>query len=213
MRILVITDSLSLPRVHDEGVVQWEEGYVNRLRKAFPETDFIQLAIGGATIEDLYNQLNYYKVIKPDAVLMQCGIVDCAPRALTRLELQLVKKFHLFRLINPLTKALRRMRNIAYTSPRTFETAVKKLTAAFPECPVFAIGILPVRPAYETQVPGILKRVQQYNDILQRHTRFIEMSDMPLSGIAGDHHHLNAEGHLFLFQRLSQIITDLRQRG
>lgn len=201
-RVLFLTDSLSLPRKHVDGVVEWDEVYISLLRQEFPEIDFIHVAYGGATIGDLFSQLNYYSLIRPDLIILHCGIVDCAPRAFGRLELEIIKKFRLFRLFNPFTKFFRIYRGITYTPLRQFEKTLINLKQRFPDSPFWSIGILPGCKEYEEKVPGISRNIEEYNAILKRETYFISNDDFPRSGIINDYHHLNALGHRYIFNKL-----------
>ncbi|MFZ4057309.1 MAG: SGNH/GDSL hydrolase family protein [Ferruginibacter sp.] len=212
-KILVLTDSVSLPRAYQNGKVQWENIYVNQLRKAFPDVEFILAAYGGATIQQLFIALNYYAVTDPDIIILQSGIVDCAPRALGQLELDIIKKLHLFRMVKPFTSFLRKHRGLAYTSPKDFENYLLKIKAAFPEKPFIAIGILPGSEAYDKQVPGICNRIVQYNAILEAHSIFINNSNFDYKGILEDHHHLNEIGQSILFDKLRQVLQPIISSG
>lgn len=92
MRILFLTDSLSLPRVNEEEIVLYEDTYLYKLREEFKESLIVDSAIGGATIKDLYAQVFYYKSFNPDIVVLQTGIVDCAPRAYKKFEKKNISK-------------------------------------------------------------------------------------------------------------------------
>lgn len=89
-RILVITDSLGLPRDYPERCI-YSDTWPALLKK---DGHIIhQISIGGATVSELADQLlSYHLSFCPDVVLFQSGIVDCAPRAFTRNELFFVKK-------------------------------------------------------------------------------------------------------------------------
>jgi hypothetical protein len=206
MRILVLTDSLSLPRNYSTGTVKWEDIYVSLLRKAYPDQEFIHVGIGAATIKDLHSQLNYYQNINPNIVILQTGIVDCAPRALGVLEQQIVFRLRLFRLFKPFTKILRRLRKISYTNPDEFVNTLTRIKERFPGVTVYSLGILPACSEYENKVPGISKNIHYYNELLSANTEFINVSDISYDFITEDHHHLNEKGHQFIFQKLSSVL-------
>ena len=117
-RVLLLTDSLSLPRVYKNGIVKYNETYVSLLKKANPNVDFIHVGIGGATITRLDELVKYYIHAEPDYVVLHCGIVDCAPRALSEFELLFFGKIRLMRLIFPFTKLLRKYRSVTYTGEK-----------------------------------------------------------------------------------------------
>lgn len=207
MRVLLLTDSLSLPREYPGGRVAWGDIYVNLLRKAFPGIEFVHVGIGGATISELLRLQNYYALIEPDLVILQCGIVDCAPRALGELEQQIVKKLHLFRFIRPFTGFLRRHRGVTYTPPRCFEENLLALKGKFPGVPFLAIGILPGCSEYESIVPGVSANIVKYNAILRKHADFIDNTNFPREGITPDHHHMNEAGHRVVYEKLLEKIA------
>jgi hypothetical protein len=191
--------------------VRWEDTYFSRLRAARPDDDLILAAMGGATIEELLLRVNYYVNVDPDVVVLHCGIVDCAPRALRKWELQVASRLKLYRAIRPLTHALRKYRRIRYTNPGAFSRALEQITLKFSGRPVLAVGILPGGPAYDAQVPGVSRSIAEYNGILARHTTFIDTSDFPRDGIVDDFVHLNADGHRVMSERLGAALDQVRR--
>jgi len=210
VKVLLLTDSLSLPRRYENGTVLWEDIYYNKLRKHFPDIEFILVAMGGATITQLFLSLNYYKETKPDLIILQSGIVDCAPRALSQLEQQIVIKLRMFRLVHPFTKFFRKSRNLTYTKPRVFEETLLKIKNSFPDKPFVSIGILPGCEAYDKKVPGVSRKIEEYNAILRKHATFIDNRDFPRDGIINDFHHLNEKGHDEIYKKLVPVITQYR---
>ncbi len=200
MKVLFLTDSLSLPRGSDGEVVKYEETYISLLRKKNPEMTIVDCAVGGATIWDLFKQSYYYKFFEPDIVILHCGIVDCAPRAFTKFEQKILNKLGL----RPkgLTRFLRKYRGLKLTPIKKFEKLALRLKRQFEDLPVFAVGILPASSQYEQKVPGIAKSIEIYNHVLSSQFRFIDNSDFPMEGILSDHHHLNAIGHLEMLKRI-----------
>ena len=82
-RVLVISDSLGLPRENPDGIIYYENSWPYLLKEKF---DVIHLGIGGASIDQLVSQAGYYRFANPDFVILQSGIVDCAPRTMTKKE-------------------------------------------------------------------------------------------------------------------------------
>lgn len=206
MKVLLLTDSVALPRKHKNGEVQWQDIYFSKLQQHFNEHEFILVGMGGATIQQLRAALNYYVLVKPDLIILQSGIVDCAPRALGQLELEVIKKLHLFRLIKPMTQFLRKHRNIAYSSPKIFEQTLVKIKNTFPGKPLIGIGILPGCEDYDKITPGISKRINLYNSIIEKHTEYINNNDFPREGIIQDFHHINEVGHKVIFEKLKPLV-------
>ncbi len=209
MKILFLTDSLSLPRADTSEKVSLEETYFHQLKKHFPEHEFVLVAIGGATIFDLYKQLFYYKALEADLVFLQCGIVDCAPRAFTKNETKFLTKTKLSKVVKPLQHFLRKYRGHRYTKPAKFHRYLTSFCNELKSSTIYSIGILPGSTAYDKLVPGISKSIERYNKMLAAQTKFIDNASFPADGIMADHHHLNAKGHTVIFDKIKEIITKL----
>lgn len=204
-KILILADSLSLPRLHPE-ICEYEDTWPYLLKKDF---QVHQVSIGGATISDLVRQMEYHKMVNPDFIIIQCGIVDCAPRALSLFELELVKRIWglrsiLLPFIKQNNKWMRKVRNITNTKPFLFKKELKKLLSLNPKTKVLGLGILPANSEYEQIVPGVSARVREYNSILSAVLikNFISLDQLDRSGIMTDHIHLNKAGQLAVFNRL-----------
>lgn len=207
-QVLFITDSLGFPRLEPEAVM-YEDTYISLLKEEFPGCDFIHLGRGGATIIDLYKHSTYYHgTLKPDLVIMQCGIVDCAPRALTIMEQQVLTRLPvlgrpLTALVRRYSKALRKARKMTYTPVETFAQYVARFEALFDD--VHWIGILPAMEAYDTKLEGIRRNIEIYNAVLRRN-KYIDTGHFHAFDIMTDFHHLNCTGHRKMFEALLPII-------
>ena len=122
-------------------------------KKKIPEIDFVHCGRGGATIGDLFQHSAYYhQTMQPSLVLMQSGVVDCAPRALTIVEQQVVKRLPLLgpmlgKLIRRNATWIRRWRKMSYTPLATYEAWVQTYEQIFSN--VYWIEILPATADYE----------------------------------------------------------------
>ena len=201
-KMLILTDSVSLPRKTDKGSVVWEDTYVYRLKNIYPQYEIIPVLIGAATIKDIRNQVNYYAILNPEIVIIQCGIVDCTPRAFGRIEMELIKKLRLFRLTKPFVKFLRKYRAHKYVSLKKFEQSLLALKTYLNPDIFFALSILPSCEDYEKKAPGITKSIEEYNSILKKHTTYVDLSKIPRNAILKDHHHINEQGHDFIFKSI-----------
>lgn len=211
LKILFITDSLAFPRAEPE-LVNYDDTYLSLLKTQFPDCDIIHQGRGGATIVDLYKHTNYFHgTITPDLVFMQSGVVDCAPRALTVVEQQIISRLPLVgrplsALVRRHARSLRRLRNMTYTSLPVFEQYVRHFEALFPT--VYWIGILPVAPAYDAKLEGMARNANCFNDVL-RSRRYVDPSEIdPEKMIMSDFHHLNVIGHARLAELLGRKIRD-----
>lgn len=208
MKILFLTDSLSLPRKYDTGEVNYEDTYLSLLRNEFREILIVDVAIGGAKITDLLTQCFYYKQFKPDLVFLQCGIVDCAPRSFSLMEKAFIDKFRLRKITKIFEKKLRKYRNCTYTPKNRFLGSLLSIKKYFENIPFFSLGILQIAEEYEKLVPGIRKNAKEYNEILKKNTEFIDNEYFPMEGIISDFHHLNEIGHRLIFEKLKNIIIN-----
>jgi len=211
-KVLVITDSLGLPRKTPE-TVRYEETWVHQLSRHFTVH---QISIGGGTINDLFTQIEYAKMFEPDFTVIQSGIVDCAPRALTKLETTLLNKYYLTRkllktIMRPkVLNFLRRQRKKTYTSLSSFEKQVADFCIIF-KGKLFWVGIVPAAAAYEQKVPGITTNVQRYNAAIKKHLgeSFIDLDGLPETHVMTDHIHLSKEGHAHVYEKLIKVIPNI----
>lgn len=207
-KILFITDSLAFPRREPEAVM-YEDTYIALLKTEFPQCDFIHHGRGGATIVDLFKHSFYYhETLRPDLVFMQSGVVDCAPRALTVMEQQVISRLPvvnrpLTALVKKYSHTLRRARKMTYTPVAKFAEYVAKFETLFQN--VYWIGILPALELYEAKVGGMQRNTELYSAILQRH-KYIGTEQLQADDIMTDFHHLNCKGHRKMFLVLSQVI-------
>lgn len=208
--VLILTDSLAFPRSEPE-FVPYERTWVALLKRKFPEIDFVHCGRGGATIIDLYKHSAYFHgTIKPALVLVQSGVVDCAPRALTIIEQQVLKRIPiigslLLELVRRNAALLRRWRRMSYTSLSSYEAWVQAYERLFAN--VYWIEILPASVEYEAHVRGISAAINLYNEVLHRRN-YISTTDFTSLDIMSDYHHLNITGH----QRLAVRLADTVQR-
>ena len=206
MKILILTDSLGLPREKPE-VVSYNETWVYKLSQ---EHNVHQLSLGGGVMSDFIKQLAYIQMFNPDMVVLQLGIVDCAPRALTKFENEFINRFRITRklankYLPKYSGALRKKRRIAYTNTFEFENGLKQISEAF-SCKVLCLSILEPSEEYESNLPGITEKVSTYNNILKKvlNSGFLDVSSIKKEMIMTDNIHLNNKGHEFIYQLLNK---------
>ena len=204
-RILIITDSLSLPRDHPE-IVSYEETYTYLLKKKYSDFEIIQFGHGGATIKTLFEQASYLKMMAADIIILQAGIVDCAPRSLTKFEIDLINRIPfisklIYQVVNKYSTKLRKSRNITYSTETNFKLNLIKLKNTFPNSNFYCLGILLANANYEVKVPNISNNIKIYNQILKTvfNKNFIDTSSIDNKGIMSDNIHLNQMGHKRIF--------------
>lgn len=208
-RILILSDSLALPRNKPEVCLHHQTWPELLKAKGFCVH---QVSIGGATSSDLLTQLNYHISFEPNLAVLQVGIVDCAPRFMTKNELAFFKNFGIVgkAIIAFSNKNIvRRIRNTTYTSPKKFEENISSIIKKLEPIPVLILGIVPAFDEYEKKLPGINKRIVQFNTVLQKFNHYISLQDFDKEGIMSDHHHLNPLGHRIIFDKIINRISIL----
>ena len=193
-------------------MLRYEDTYVGLLKAKYPQYDFIHQGYGGATIRELLQHTAYFdKTLDPVLVIMQSGVVDCAPRALTRVEQHVVSNLPVLKgVLVPLVKRhspfLRRVRKITYTSPEDFAGYVGQFEERFGN--VVWIGIVPSTPEWDERVTGIGRQVELFNAVLSKR-KFVSTDNLVAQDIMSDHHHPNTSGHRKIFERLEPVIDAL----
>lgn len=212
-RILIITDSLGFPRKEPE-FVSYCDTYVALLKERFPHFDFIHHGRGGSTIDELFEMAWYYQnTLSPDIVFIQSGIVDCAPRAMTLNESRLISLLPLIRrpvsyVVRKMSRVLRSVRKITYTSPESFYQYTMRFNDIFNN--VYWIGILPASKEYEAKLNGVKANIWKFNQILNQ-SKFISTEHFGVSDVMSDFHHLSVAGHKKLFNLITELI--IRELG
>ncbi|HUS00530.1 MAG TPA: SGNH/GDSL hydrolase family protein [Chitinophagaceae bacterium] len=208
-KILVLTDSLGLSRNSNGNLVRYEKTWVNLLK-----ADFIihQVSIGGATITDIVNQMDYHSQFQPDIVIVQSGIVDCAPRAFTKTERMIFSAVPLVnKLFNKISanygRQIRNFRQKTYTPPRIFEGSINKIRDFFFPVPVYFLGIVPAMEDYEKQVKGIKNKIDLYNNIIKKSANYISLEEITIDRLMPDWHHLNESGNEYVYRKILQEIN------
>lgn len=212
-RIVIFSDSLALPRNIPE-VTFYEETYPFLLKKNY---DVFQCSIGGCVINDLLIQTFYYSQFKPDIVILQSGIVDCAPRAFSRLTYRFFEENRIGRVFKKIldatisTRCIRNHRQLSWTSISSFRNCLREFKDQFCESQIFALSIVPASKEYDKKVPGIRNKIEDYNRIIKEVylSNYIDLSDIPSEGIMSDGHHLTNIGHQFVYEKIKEKIDNV----
>lgn len=211
-RIVLFTDSLAMPREEPE-VTCYEETYPYFLRKGY---EVFQFSKGGGLMNEFVEQTFYYNQYKPDVIILQIGIVDCCPRAFSKFEEAFFQSNRLLGLVrrliskSGLSKKIRNFRRLSWTPKRCYRQGCEFFISKFPNSAVYALSIVPSSNEYEKQVPGISKKIEEYNSILKEvfKQNFIDISNIPAEGIMSDHHHLTKLGHQFVYKTILSFIRN-----
>jgi len=134
-----------------------------------------------------------------------------APRAFTQLEYSILKKMRLIRFVSPFTESLRRIRKTSFVNKKAFERSLMKLFSTIKSKQVICISILNATPEYESILPGIINKIDEYNIVLRQLGEFVDINGAhAIGGVSSDHHHLNEIGHQHYFECLKNYFETLK---
>lgn len=208
--ILFITDSLGGPRDFPE-VLYYQDTWVYRVKKAL-ECRKIQshsIVLYGLDslriVKDLFE--THVKLYCPQLVIYQVGIVDCAPRSVSKRELRYFKKLpgvlqeSIQKFIKNNYGEISKLRDINNVDLSCFEENISILANNFKS--IF-IPIAPITPEFQVKSPLIKRNAVKYNQILEKYSQvWLEEFESPDQKImeqmfTADFYHLNRFGHQYL---------------
>ena len=210
-RILVITDSLGLPRKDSSGNIGLDNTWPYILRN---EYEVFQISLLGETIKYLFDKSLPYSDSYFDYIIIQSGIVDCSPRAISKREKYLIENIPFVgRIFYPLLKKhkikLREKRDITYTKIEDYKKYIINFKETFKTSKLIFISILPANNEYEKIVPGIQKNILLFNECLKSYAPNLIEYDLELDNIyTSDLHHLNVKGNYFLYNKVKSKLND-----
>jgi lysophospholipase L1-like esterase len=234
-RIVAFADSLGLPR--DEPKILWEETWPYRLETELQslgcEAEVINCSARARTADTLvgHDFWEHVELKAPDVVILQVGVVDCAPRIFSRTEkrvLNLPVVPNLLREWLIRSRSKRRAKLTArdpmakvYTAPDEFrhflEEFQAKLGRQVPQPVLVVLPIIYEPTAMEAKSPGYTQNATRYNSILADfagRSEAIWLSEQELLGsnlsgdcFADDGYHLSPEGNRRLANSLAQRLA------
>lgn len=226
--IRVAGDSLSMPRISEQ--IPYQQTYAELLRRRIEvlglhrSVNLYNRSRGGATVGKLLEDFkcDSFAFGNPggDLFIIQSGIVDCAPRPISRVLRRGVgmlpgrAKTRAIRFLHDHRAALLKHGKVfRETPPEKFEKIYASwLGQACGEFRwVYAVNIAPTNPYIEERSPGFGASVRQYNSIIssvcqaepKRNVRLINVHDEIMNAPNGvsqfinrrDGHHITREGH------------------
>lgn len=208
--LAVFGNSVSLADPGNPSVRPWPDLLRERLA---PRVAVRQCSVGGAPITEIVAALMADAAQNPhDAVVLQAGIVDCAPRPLRPSERALLGRIpgewlrrRLIALVHDHRARIIGWRSLVQTTPLPqFAAAAQRVAAACSGRPLAVLPILPVTDAISRRNPRLGGEIDAYNAALRaaapaaRHFRAPEIfgalrpEDI---AIAPESVHLNERGH------------------
>lgn len=191
-QIRLYADSLGLPR---PGVVADDERYFSLFTKWYKEKhncepEVIDHSRSNTTIKDLYAWFiedNRYFGNKADIIILQEGIVDCAPRPIPRKVRNIISKMPGFlkkRVIKFLHNNRAKLQNFGLkyfiVKPKDFAEEYKKFlkTASETAVRVYVFNIVPTNDEIEIQSPGLKKSIDDYNKIISEVVKEMKLKNI-----------------------------------
>ncbi|RJE77350.1 hypothetical protein BGP78_09055 [Pseudoalteromonas sp. MSK9-3] len=215
-KVLILTDSLGLPRSPPEETVD-DDVWIYKLTDAFSSTCSFRMLRQRALdssrlIENIDSSLKAYKNV--DFVILQVGIVDCYPRAISKENLRWINKTPKWvqNFIHKRVKAneqyyIERDDN-RFVKPNEYLKNIEKLKNVFPSSKFLVVPIGPACESYAKKNSKLKASIEQYNHILAKSfpTGYLSktfegviLEDMYIS----DGHHLSKQGHIRVFNSLT----------
>ena len=177
MRIVVIADSLGLPRSENGIKVRYESTYPFLLGRENKNHEIVNFSERSKTIIDARNEINEVLLYEPECIIVQIGIVDCAPRIFSIKEkfilsklpasirtrvIEYRKKKRVSTKRNPLSKA--------YVKPddfkKTYLDLIINLKRSNKELKIIIVPIIGFLKSLEMKSIGFSNNIRMYNDLL-----------------------------------------------
>lgn len=175
MKVLCVGDSLGLPR---KGVA-YEDTWFYKLTQKYPQIHFISKFVRELTT-DRFNPIgDFSDYYKPDVVITQFGVVDCAPRIINdrlnrwKLILSLSNSLRIEKFTWSIIKKFyhRNNPNTVYVSPNDFERNIINYFDTLQKKGVKLIIVIKIGmpgPSVRKKSPCFAGNVHKYNAIYNK---------------------------------------------
>lgn len=221
-RIVILGDSLGMPRPDEQPPVEYEETYPYLLKQLLPEWEVLSAckranhATKQGCTQYLYDDIIF---IKPTAVVIHLGVVDCAPRLFNNYEKIILNKMpsvirnKIIAFFSKHRKFFTRRFKKVYVNKKDFEKNIDKLikTALESKATPILIGIADTNHENKEKSYGFSQNIIDYNAILlalaERHKiAFINMYDKGDKILLSDGIHLQPESHKLIANEIYKAI-------
>ena len=206
--------------------VPYEDTWIYNIKKEFPGYDFIDRTGRGSTSMRLVTEggggADLLESYRPDVVILQLGIVECAPRLFDKksLEYRIVSRIlpdaMRRRYITHVKKHRVRDPRITDTNPEQFRDNITAYLDRARSIParVIIIPILPPSHEFLRKSPHVLENVERYNGIYRETARMFQNAEiidpfrngMDINGIFIDELHMGVLGSEMIFKALKQLL-------
>ena len=225
-RIMIITDSVSMPRQS----IKYEETWIYHFKNKFKDFDVIDRPARGSTSMRLVQEggggFDLLELYTPDRVILQQGLAECAPRLFKKngFEKKFINKYLPAKIRSDYVKAIKekRGRNPEFTdvthmqfryNVTNFAERCKKLKVK-----LAIIKILRPTDLYLSKSPFIGQNIDLYNSIYHEISeQFNNVTvidpvkpDIDVNSICLDELHINSEGHKLYFKAVESYFKKVK---
>jgi acyl-CoA thioesterase I len=237
MRIVVLADSLAMPRKDVRFEHTWPYRLEAALREAGLTADVVNCGARRRTADMLLADFTEHVIFKePTDIVIQVGVVDCAPRIFSRS----MRRYLNSRWVpSALRSAVIRHRSgrrarivgrdplrLVYTKPARFAAVLEEFGSRLQRLPwpirVYVVPILFDGSALEPRSPGFGKNVAAYNAILAEFSARHDGDWIAPEGLLDAHRHvafgadgihLSSLGNAVLAQEVGRRVLSRTARG
>lgn len=219
-RILIITDSISMPRPG----VKYDETWIYLFKDKFRNFDIIDRPMRGATSMRLvqeggggYDLLEFYS---PDRIILQLGLAESSPRLFRKnsFEYRFINKFLSNNLrnryINIIKKKRGRRPEITDVSPEQFRSNIFNYAERCRSQNVKLIIFKLLRPTdiFVKKSPFIKQNIDRSNSIFEEAASVFNnitlidpiSPDLDINSLSLDELHVNSQGHKLFFKSIEK---------
>ena len=223
-RILIITDSVSMPRME----LKYEETWIYLFKKKFKHLDIIDRPARGATSMRLINEggggVDLLELYLPDRIILQLGLAECAPRLFKKngFENKFINIFLPSRLRQYYIKIIRKTRGrkpqFTDVSPEQFKYNVYNFAE---RCKVHNVKLAIIKILRPTDIffkksPFIKQNVDIYNSIYEKisldfdNITIIDPIDIKydINSLCIDEMHINSQGQKLYFKAVEKYMLN-----
>lgn len=211
-RVLILTDSLGCPRED----VDVEDTWVDQLlRDNTLDVWFYTYCERGQYAKRI--DVNRIKLLNPDIIICQIGIVDATRRAIHRLSLAIISRIPILsKVCNILIRKnhyfLTKIRKIHCTNIRDYTRILESIFSCS-NCGNIFICIAPPGQYMKEQVFNIDNDVNQYNKVITdlnfSNTILLNPYKNQKDYMLQDGHHLNKKGHELIFLSVKDALAKM----
>lgn len=225
-RILIITDSVSMPRLE----VKYEETWIYHFKNKFRDFDVIDRPARGSTSMRLVQEggggFDLLELYMPDRIIMQMGLAECAPRLFKKngFEYKFINKYLPAKIRKDYVKAIKekRGRNPEFTDvpPEQFRSNVFNFAERCRKLNVklAIIKILRATDIFLQKSPYIQQNIDRSNRIFDELAAAFDnvtlidplKPELDINALCLDELHVNSDGHKLFFKAVENYFKKVK---